>query len=666
MFLPTRTRWPSHPIACVVIGCFWLTLAAHPVQAAEHPAVPEEEVNTVTCPSWQTQYEQLTNPAFADQVLTARHRGFYNEVVPENSMGAFARSLNACHSSIETDVRLTKDNQLVAFHDTHIGKMLEPTYNPETKTGPNPRLKDLTYDEILKKHLVLRDRGVTHYTMPLISEVLEFLVAKDGQSLMHLEVKDKEALAPTARLVADLAEKYPDSELNKRVVIKFAMDFSPSPEHWDAMLHEQGITMPLLAYPYMTPPAAEAIDTGDVIPDVPGIELSTNSSRAVAQWAVAEPTLAPAIEVVVKDSSEFYETQQRTHSPFGKYDAPTSVGLDDVKDGSVAEFAAIAKHFGKRLGSFVPVPDYIQYLAGPEAGYTVPNSFGTGKPAIEVTKAFNFGSSECCYRLDDRRTSSRYAAELHDWRMNLDFQRALGVTMYTADDTDTIELHARDHHELDTIARPNPVPPLPGMRSLLFTHYQGKKEPDTALVQIKGWDGGYSGEWGGQVCLWTYPGQWVWAAACNLKATGYSPNLEIHTPGDGTMVIRDPRTNQCISSKSGYDDRVAWSTDCESADAHWIRTPEHRFRDAHGRDLTFAWDDRYFEGRPYAYNYPARGDKSTWSVWRLDPPRSDSSGDAEHPDGPADKEINPREETPSPPENGGRPGDGLEDPPVHL
>lgn len=161
-------------------------------------------------------------------------------------------------------------------------------------------------------------------------------------------------MGPTAQVISRHAQAHPEEHLDKRVIMKFPMHFSPTPEHWSQLLADAGVTEPLMAYPYVTPAAAAAIDDGEVVPDVEGLELSTNAARAVAQWAAAPSTVAPGIEVVIKDTSEFYETDRITDSTFGPYNAPTSLALDNAQEGTMAEFVAIVHHFSKRLGAFVP------------------------------------------------------------------------------------------------------------------------------------------------------------------------------------------------------------------------------------------------------------------------------------------------------------------------
>lgn len=110
----------------------------------------------LACPTWQTQRQvflTLGTPA-NDKVVTARHRGDFTDQYAENTLEAFHASYLACRPAIETDVRYTKDDQLVIFHDTHIGKMLEPGYDPRTNVGPNALLESLTLAELQAKKVL--------------------------------------------------------------------------------------------------------------------------------------------------------------------------------------------------------------------------------------------------------------------------------------------------------------------------------------------------------------------------------------------------------------------------------------------------------------------------------------------------------------------------------
>ncbi|MCR4685028.1 MAG: glycerophosphodiester phosphodiesterase [Lachnospiraceae bacterium] len=93
------------------------------------------------------------------------HRGLHNATIPENSLSAFQRAAER-RLGVELDVQMTKDKQLVVFHDGDLKRMC----------GVDANLRDLTWDELCK--LKLKD---TNERIPLFSEVLKVL---DGVDLI--------------------------------------------------------------------------------------------------------------------------------------------------------------------------------------------------------------------------------------------------------------------------------------------------------------------------------------------------------------------------------------------------------------------------------------------------------------------------------------------------
>ena len=99
------------------------------------------------------------------------HRGIFdNRKVPENSIKAFKNALNKGYA-IELDIRLTKDNKIVVFHDDVLGRM--------TKKKGN--IKNLTFEELQKIKLINTD-----YTIPSLDEVLSLV---NGKVPLLIELK---------------------------------------------------------------------------------------------------------------------------------------------------------------------------------------------------------------------------------------------------------------------------------------------------------------------------------------------------------------------------------------------------------------------------------------------------------------------------------------------
>ena len=59
-----------------------------------------------------------------DKITPIAHRGG-NEVAPENTIASFKDAYNLGYRWLETDVRLSKDKVLYAFHDESLNRLLQ-------------------------------------------------------------------------------------------------------------------------------------------------------------------------------------------------------------------------------------------------------------------------------------------------------------------------------------------------------------------------------------------------------------------------------------------------------------------------------------------------------------------------------------------------------------
>ncbi|MEG1462422.1 MAG: glycerophosphodiester phosphodiesterase family protein [Anaerorhabdus sp.] len=120
------------------------------------------------------------------------HRGFYdNKKIAENSMKAFEKCINKGYG-IELDVQLTKDKQVVVFHDDDLKRM----------SNSSLIIKETTYDDLLQFNLLN-----TMDKIPLFEDVLKL---NHGTVPIYIEIKDfsmnfKELVNMTLQLM----EKYP-------------------------------------------------------------------------------------------------------------------------------------------------------------------------------------------------------------------------------------------------------------------------------------------------------------------------------------------------------------------------------------------------------------------------------------------------------------------------
>ncbi len=90
------------------------------------------------------------------------HRGYHDKTTPENSLAAFKKSIDAGFS-IEIDVRLTKDDIPVVFHDEVLDRM----------TSANGKVSQYMLSSL--KKLKLSD---SEEIIPSLEEVLELVAGK--------------------------------------------------------------------------------------------------------------------------------------------------------------------------------------------------------------------------------------------------------------------------------------------------------------------------------------------------------------------------------------------------------------------------------------------------------------------------------------------------------
>ena len=117
------------------------------------------------------------------------HRGLFdnNAAIPENSMKAFRRALEAGYG-IELDVQLTKDGIPVIFHDFKLERMC----------GISEKVENLTYEQLRKLTLLNTEEKI-----PTLKEFLDMV---DGQVPLIIELKIEwmnPALCPVVQKLLD-------------------------------------------------------------------------------------------------------------------------------------------------------------------------------------------------------------------------------------------------------------------------------------------------------------------------------------------------------------------------------------------------------------------------------------------------------------------------------
>ena len=117
------------------------------------------------------------------------HRGLHDGERAENSMSAFAAAKKMGYG-IELDVRLSKDGELVVFHDADLTRM----------TGIEGKVIDFTAEELAKMSLAGTADGI-----PTFREVLELI---DGSVPLLIEVKMDPKEGGVAEKLIEVIEGY--------------------------------------------------------------------------------------------------------------------------------------------------------------------------------------------------------------------------------------------------------------------------------------------------------------------------------------------------------------------------------------------------------------------------------------------------------------------------
>lgn len=119
------------------------------------------------------------------------HRGYFSNqnLIPENSMPAFREAVK-CGYGIELDVHLTKDDQVVVFHDDTLTRMC----------SVHRTIESMTYAELQTFHLLN-----TPEQIPLLSDVLSYI---NGRVPILIEIKMPSADTSVCRHTYELLQNY--------------------------------------------------------------------------------------------------------------------------------------------------------------------------------------------------------------------------------------------------------------------------------------------------------------------------------------------------------------------------------------------------------------------------------------------------------------------------
>lgn len=102
------------------------------------------------------------------------HRGLHNDKIKENTLEAFYNAINNNYDGIELDIRLTKDNKIVALHDKYINR---------TSNGKG-NINKLLYKELLKYNFGSKENKSK---IPLLKEIITSI----NNTTIFIEIKEK-------------------------------------------------------------------------------------------------------------------------------------------------------------------------------------------------------------------------------------------------------------------------------------------------------------------------------------------------------------------------------------------------------------------------------------------------------------------------------------------
>lgn len=140
--------------------------------------------------------------------LNCAHRGLHtrDKRVPENSLEAFRLAAEAGYG-IELDVQLSKDGQVVVFHDATLDRVC----------GVHARVDELTLDELRRLRLCNSE-----YSIPLLTEVLSVI---RGRGPIICELKDgshnRELCKKTYRILSEYRGEVCIESFNPMIVAWF-------------------------------------------------------------------------------------------------------------------------------------------------------------------------------------------------------------------------------------------------------------------------------------------------------------------------------------------------------------------------------------------------------------------------------------------------------------
>ena len=118
------------------------------------------------------------------------HRGLHkNKMIPENSMLAFKAAIEKNYA-IEFDINITKDNQIVVFHDDDLNRLCNKKEN----------IEDVSYDFLKDLNLYESNEKI-----PLLKELLDEVA---GKIPLIIEIKKHKNIGLLENILLEMLKEY--------------------------------------------------------------------------------------------------------------------------------------------------------------------------------------------------------------------------------------------------------------------------------------------------------------------------------------------------------------------------------------------------------------------------------------------------------------------------
>ncbi len=149
---------------------------------------------------------------------------------PENTLASFALALAQGADALETDLRFTRDDEIVLFHDETL----------ERTTDGQGKVRDHSLSE-LKRFRTRRPDG-SGWSDERVPSLVELLIATQARTPLLLELKDRLFLQPSyAQKLIDTLQAY--GILRSSAIVSFDMDLVRAVNRVDPEIPTGMITM---------------------------------------------------------------------------------------------------------------------------------------------------------------------------------------------------------------------------------------------------------------------------------------------------------------------------------------------------------------------------------------------------------------------------------------